>query len=198
MARSERITTPEFRVSYPAVLKAAPNRVDPSKPDSYGCALVFPPGTDLSALKEMAKGVVKAQWGDNPPANLKDPFLDAHEKDKGQGNFEKGSVLVRTSSQQRRPGLVDAQMNDIIDENEFYAGCYARASINCYAWTVNTGSGVSFGLINVQKTRDGQPIGFSANPQDDFEAIDPESLGGEAPIGEPAAAPAAATPSFMD
>lgn len=189
MARSKRVTTPEFRVSYPAVLKAAPNRMDPSKPDAYGCALVFAPDTDISVLKEMANDVAREQWGDNIPKNLKSPFLDAFEKDKGQGNFDQGSVLLRTSSHQRRPGLVDAEMNDIIDPNDFYAGCYARASVNCYAWSAPSGNGVSFGLINVQKTRDGEPIGFSANPQDDFERIDPADLGGESPIGEGASQP---------
>lgn len=192
-ARSDKILTPEFRVSYPAVFKPRENRLDPSKPATFGCSLVFPPGADISALKAAAKAVALEQWSGKPPFEIKNPFLDAHAKDKGQGNFEPGSILLRTSSQQRRPGLVDANMDEIITEADFYAGCFARATVNAYAWATQASCGVSFGLINLQKTRDGEPIGFSADPQDDFKPIDPDSLGGETAIGADTPAP-----SFMD
>ena len=75
------------------------------------------------------------------------------------------------------PKVVDQQMQQILDEGELYAGCYARMSVHAYAYAPTKENpqiktGVSFGLNNVQKVADGEPLGgMSSRPEDDFEPV---------------------------
>ena len=57
------------------------------------------------------------------------------------------------------PGVVDANRNEIMDKSEVYSGCYGRASINFYAFNANGNRGIACGLNNLQKIRDGEPLG---------------------------------------
>ena len=57
---------------------------------------------------------------------------------------------------------------------EVYSGCYARVSLNFYAFNTNTNGnrGIACGLGNVQKLRDGEPLGGgSTSAADDFAAF---------------------------
>ena len=69
------------------------------------------------------------------------------------------------------PQIVDKHVQPILDQNEVYSGCYARVSINFYAFNTNGNRGVACGLGNIQKIRDGEPLGGHASASDDFTAI---------------------------
>ena len=62
----------------------------------------------------------------------------------------------------------------ILDQSEVYSGCYGRVSITFYAYNSNGNKGVAAGLGNVQKLKDGEPLGSRANAKDEFEAVDAE------------------------
>ena len=66
------------------------------------------------------------------------------------------------------PGVVDANRNDILERSEVYSGCYGRASINFYAYNANGNRGIACGLNNLQKIRDGEPLGGRASAMSDF------------------------------
>ena len=66
------------------------------------------------------------------------------------------------------PGIVDADCQPILDHSEVYSGIYGRASINFYAFKTNTAKGIACGLQNVQKIRDGEPLGGHSRAEDDF------------------------------
>ena len=70
------------------------------------------------------------------------------------------------------PQIVDKHVQPILDRNEVYSGCYARVSINFYAFNTNGNRGIACGLGNIQKIRDGEPLGGHASASDDFTAID--------------------------
>lgn len=159
------VMTPEFRVSFPAVFKPKRQKGDATSEPKYGLTMLFPKGADLSKLKAAAQEAVREKWGDKPPKNLRSPFRDQGEKE--YEGYEEGAVFVSASSKQK-PGLVDRQRQDIIDETEFYPGCYARATIRAFAYDNNGNKGVAFGLNNVQKLRDGDPLGGRTRAQDDF------------------------------
>ena len=57
------------------------------------------------------------------------------------------------------PGIVDADRNLILDNSEVYSGVYGRASINFYVFNSNGNKGIACGLNNLQKIRDGEPLG---------------------------------------
>lgn len=170
------VMTPPFRVSYPNVFKAKFNKL--SNKDEYSVVALFPKDADLSVMKAAAEAAVEEKWGKDKtkwPQKLKSPFRDQGERaDEETGNlpngYEKGAVFINLKSKQR-PGVVDAQVNDIINEADFYAGCWARATVSCYAYDQAGNKGVAFGLTNLQKVKDGEPLGGRPRATDDFAPI---------------------------
>ena len=74
------------------------------------------------------------------------------------------------------PGIVDAAKNQIIDKSEVYSGCYGRASISFYAYNANGNKGIACGLNNLQKIKDGEPLGGKASAESDFATEDDEDF----------------------
>ena len=66
------------------------------------------------------------------------------------------------------PGIVDADCNPILTRSEVYSGVYGRASINFYAFNSNGNKGIACGLNNLQKIRDGEPLGGKSSAASDF------------------------------
>lgn len=67
------------------------------------------------------------------------------------------------------PGIVDADRQPILDRSEVYSGVYGRASINFYAFNSNGNKGIACGLNNLQKIKDGEPLGGKSSAEDDFD-----------------------------
>ena len=74
------------------------------------------------------------------------------------------------------PGIVDADRQPILDTSEVYSGVYGRASINFYAFNSNGNKGIACGLNNLQKIRDGEPLGGKSRAEDDFAEADEEDF----------------------
>lgn len=170
------VLTSKFRASFVFVFNKKADK------DRYELSMLFPDPKTLSgqdkadyerfmkAAKDAADAAAKEKWGDKLPKNLKSPFLDAgnYEYD----GYEEGMTLVRTWTK-RKPGVVDSQKNEIIDESEFYPGCYARATIAAFPYDVDGNRGVGFYLNNIQKLSDGEPLlKGSSRAEDDFDAVD--------------------------
>ncbi|MEA5093075.1 hypothetical protein SDC9_22280 [bioreactor metagenome] len=66
------------------------------------------------------------------------------------------------------PGIVDSDRQPVIDRSEVYSGVYGRASINFYAFNSNGNKGIACGLNNLQKIKDGEPLGGKSRAEDDF------------------------------
>ena len=71
-----------------------------------------------------------------------------------------------------KPGVVDSNLNAIVDTSEVYSGVYGRASINFYAYHSNGSRGIACGLNNLQKIRDGSSLGGKSNAESDFATED--------------------------
>jgi hypothetical protein len=175
------ILTPKFRVSYPNVFKPGKAFQEGQEP-KYSVVAVFPKGADLSALKKAAEEAMVEKWGADKkkwPKELRSPFRKHEERaieDEATGKqifpdgMEAGGIFINLSSKQK-PGLVDQNVQEIIVESDFYAGCYARATVRAYAYGgpgTKFTAGVGFGLQNIQKLADGDPMGSRTRPQDDF------------------------------
>ena len=74
------------------------------------------------------------------------------------------------------PGVVDANRNEILDKSEVYSGVYGRASITFYAFNANGNRGIACGLNNLQKLRDGEPLGGRASAESDFATVEDEEF----------------------
>ena len=116
-------------------------------------------------------------WGSKFLASFKTPLRDGDtERDTGKYSEYKGHYFINANTY-NRPGVVDAQKNDIIDKSELYSGCYGRVSIIPAAYNVDGNKGIKFYLNNVQKLADGEPLGGSvSNAADDFTAVEDDFL----------------------
>jgi hypothetical protein len=175
--------TVEFRVSYPNVFKTRKN--DLNGKEEYSVLALFPKGADIANLKKAAQEAIMERWGTDQkkwPANIRSPFRKHEEKqyeaDSGAMVFpagmEAGGIFMNFKTSQK-PGLIDQKKQDIINESEFYPGCWARATVRPYTYGgpgTNFTPGVAFGLRNLQKCREGDALGSKTKPQDDFEAIE--------------------------
>ena len=74
------------------------------------------------------------------------------------------------------PGIVDSDRQPVIDRSEVYSGVYGRASINFYAFNSNGNKGIACGLNNLQKIKDGEPLGGKSRAEDDFATGDDEDF----------------------
>jgi hypothetical protein len=168
------VTTPYFRVSFPNVFRAKKNEL--SGKDEFSIVALFPKGADLSGLKKAAQDAIEKKWGTDKtkwPQNMRSPFRDHSEKMKDgkyPAGHEDGGVFINLKSSVR-PGIVGPDMQEIIDESQFYAGCMARASVNAYAYDNKGNRGVSFGLNHLQKVGDGEPFGTRSRVEDAFAPV---------------------------
>ncbi|MFK4841236.1 DUF2815 family protein [Lactococcus petauri] len=87
----------------------------------------------------------------------------------------KGHYFVNANSL-TAPQIVDTQLNPILDKSEVYSGCYGRVSLSFYAFNSNGNKGVACGLNNVQKVRDGEPLGGRTTAADDFGTLDDDDF----------------------
>lgn len=80
----------------------------------------------------------------------------------------KGHWVLNCSSK-LKPEVVDENLQPVMSQSQVYSGCYGRVSLRFFAY--NQGRrGVSAGLGNVQKLRDGEPLGGGTTAAEDFGA----------------------------
>ena len=164
----KKILTPEFRIAFNHLFEAKENLSGNLK---YSVTMLFDKEkADLSEIKKIIKETAKDRWGSKLPKDLKSPISDGDEKD--YNGFE-NSWYINASSD-FKAGIVDAECQEIIDPSELYAGCYARATINAYAWENMGRKGVSVSVQNIQKIRDCEPeerLDGRSDAASDFEPV---------------------------
>lgn len=170
--------TPPFRVSFPSVFR--PSSYEGGEP-KYSVVMLFYPAQFTEAHKKlwagmatMADAVSREKFKialKDLPANFRKPVRDGMEKAHLDG-YGQGCKFATASSKQK-PGLVDKDLQKLIAEEDFYAGCWARASIGAFAYN-NKGKGVAFGLFNIQKLADDDSFSGRQDATEDFGEAPPE------------------------
>ena len=106
--------------------------------------------------------------------SLKTPLRDGDlERPDDEAYHDSYFINANSSS---APGIVDANCQPILDRSEVYSGVYGRASINLYAFNSNGNKGIACGLNNLQKIRDGEPLGGKSSAEDDFATEDEDDF----------------------
>lgn len=171
-----KVVTGKVRLSYVHVFE--PHSNDPDQQAKYSCVLLIPK-TDTVTIQRLRDaqqaallaGKEKTFKGSIPKA-WKDTIHDGDEDADLERNPEyEGHVYLSVSSKQK-PGIVDRAKQPIEDTTEVYSGCYARVSLNAFAFNTSGNKGVSFGLNHVQKLADGDFLGGRTRAEDDFDDLD--------------------------
>jgi len=161
----DKIVTPEFRAGFTGLFRATAPRENPEGKKKYSIRAIFPANADLSDMKAKAKEAIAAKWGNTPPKNLRSPFRRNDELDNPMAGVPDDAIVCTFSANEdRRPGLVDQNLRGIMDESEVYSGAYFRAEVRAFGYEASGNRGISFGLENVMKTRDGEPLGSGRVP----------------------------------
>ena len=129
----------------------------------------------IQAAYEEGQGKLKGNGKSVPALSvLKTPLRDG-DAERPDDEAYADSYFVNANSG-TAPGIVDADRNPIIDRSEVYSGVYGRASINFYAFNSNGNKGIACGLNNLQKIRDGEPLGGKTRAEDDFDTEDDDDF----------------------
>jgi hypothetical protein len=99
------------------------------------------------------------------PSTIKIPLRDGDEERSDDPAFENCYFINANSA--RKPAIVDKDLNPIMQKEDFYSGCYGRASVNFYAFNVQS-KGIAAGLNNLQKLEDGEPLTGGSSAEEDF------------------------------
>lgn len=178
-----KVITGKCRLSYVHVFEAF-SYSDKQEPKFSVMLLI--PKTDKrtynklrAAEKIAAENGKDKKFGGTIPKKLKSIIKDGdgvndEDEEYAEKNPERAGHWFMTVSSWTKPSVVDQQTNLITDSTEVYSGCYARASINAYAYNQEGNKGITFGLNHIQKMSDGEPLGGRSRVEDDFDAVDDE------------------------
>ena len=131
--------------------------------------------TAIQAAYEEGQSKLKGNGRSVPALSaLKTPLRDG-DAERPDDEAYANSYFVNANSG-TAPGIVDADRNPILERSEVYSGVYGRASINFYAFNSNGNKGIACGLNNLQKIRDGEPLGGKSRAEDDFAEEDEDDF----------------------
>ncbi len=164
-----KVVTGIVRLSYANVWE--PVSINGSKP-KYSVSLIIPKDdtktvNEINAAIDAAIKEGASKFGGKIPskAALKLPLRDGDEERDDEAY--RGCYFINANSP-TAPQIVDRSVNPILDRSEVYSGCYARVSINFYAFNSNGNRGIACGLGNIQKVKDGPALGGRSSAADDF------------------------------
>lgn len=171
---SNTIVTGEVRFSFVNIFepRAGQNGGDPK----YSITILLPK-SDI-ATKQMIDREIQAElqngistkFGGTMPAM---PAIPIHDGDGVRPNGEPFGEECRgcwvfTASTKQKPEVVDENRQPILTQTQVYSGCYGRVSLRFFAYNQAGKKGIGCGLGNVQKLRDGEPLGGRTTAADDF------------------------------
>jgi len=167
------ITGPNTRWSY--VNAWEPKSINGGTP-KYSVSLIIPKSDTKTVAK--LKAAIEAAYHEGesklkgngktvpPLAAIKTPMRDGDVERPDDPAYANAYFINANSA--TAPGIVDADRNPVLTRSEVYSGVYGRASINFYAFNSNGNRGIACGLNNLQKVRDGEPLGGKTSAEDDF------------------------------
>lgn len=141
-------------------------------PERYSVSVLIPKDDKetVQAIERAIDAAIEegiAKFGGKKPnkAAIKLPLRDGDTEREDEAYA--GHWFINANSK-TAPQIVDKAVKPILDRDEVYSGCYARVSLNFYAFNSNGNKGIACGLGNIQKIRDGEPLGGRSSAADDF------------------------------
>ena len=171
---STKVITGKVRFSYAHVFE--PSAINEGDDKKYSVSILVPK-KDLETLARIKNAIEaatqegKGKWNGKIPTVLKLPLRDGDAERPDDEAYE-GMMFLNASSK-NRPGIVDENTDPVMSKDDFYSGCFGRASVNFYAFSVSGNKGIAVGLNNLQKLEDGDSLsGGGSSASDDFGSDD--------------------------
>lgn len=165
-----KVITGKVRFSYVNIFRS--KSFGDGQDAKYSISLLIPKN-DTAGVKKIKDAIEKAveegissRWGGKRPKNLHLPLRDGDEEREAP---EYEGMYFMNANSTTKPGVVDKNLEEIIDAEEVYSGCWGRASVNFFAYDSNGNRGIGVGLNNIQKLSEGERLGAArASAEDDF------------------------------
>ena len=167
----------EVRFGY--VFVFAPRKNDDGTDGKYSVQILIPK-TDTVAV-QLVKDAIEAakqaglstKFGGKMPsaAKLHTPLRDGDEEFPEDPTYEGMYFLNASSSKDYKPGvavLANGAVQEALDNEDFYSGCWGCATVNFYAYSTRGNVGIAVGLNNVIKTRDDERLAGGKTAAQDF------------------------------
>ena len=176
-----KVITGEVRLSYANLWE--PKSINGGAP-KYSVSIIIPKIDTRTVGK--VKAAIEAAYregetklkgnGKTVPAlsALKTPLRDG-DTERPDDEAYADSYFINANSA-TAPGIVDSACETILERSQIYSGVYARASVNFFAFNSNGNKGIACGLNNIQKLRDGDPLGGKSRAEDDFATDDDDDF----------------------
>jgi hypothetical protein len=185
-AKTGNIVTPKGRILWNALFTA--RKAKGSDEGKFEFNLLIPKGADVKVLRESAIEAGKEKFAKafreaegKWPKTLATPFKQTESNDKLVAALEAAELKVEdypfyfAARSKDKPGVVGPNGKaEGIEPEHVYAGRWARATVQAYAYDKNGNKGVSLGLINVQLLDNDDELvvgGGRVNAESEFEAV---------------------------
>lgn len=173
-----RVITPVGRISFPNLFMPRANKAGKLK---YECAILFEEGTDLSELKRAALAVAQEKYGEKAAEMIRKGTLRWPLRSGESSEHYPDDVTFLNVRSERKPGVVsvfpgpDGKPLPVTNPDDIYPGAFVRLSVTAFTYDMDGNRGVTFGLNNVQKVKDGERLDGGVTAADEFEA-DPNAI----------------------
>lgn len=174
--KNTKMLTPSIILSYPALAKPAKGEHNSNATPKYQISIPWPKEYQEELYTMMSK-VAEDMWGPKH-ANLKGVthfVVDCDDDPKYENDPVYADCLKFSAKNKKQPQCLGPDGEVILQENledELYAGCIVRASINVYATEAGGKKTVAFQLDKVMKIRDGKRLGGGSTAEEDFADLD--------------------------
>lgn len=178
-----RIQLKNVRLSYANIWKAISPANDTTAEPKFSVALLMDKRDqkNVKMLQQAINETIEAgrgKLGNVNPRKLDKGVRDGDEKfvnetdDTILDGYEGHWYINAKAGENHPPQIVDNRRRPITEESKVYSGCFANVFIETYAYKNQGNAGVGFGLLGIQKTSDGEPLGstFSSDLFDEFDA----------------------------
>ena len=171
------VLTPAGEFAFPSVFRPAPPMEgSQNREPQYQLTILWDEDDPkLKKLRTKIEEVAVAKFGAKAKqmlerGQLKNPLRDGNERN---ADWMEGKVFL-TARSTDRPDVVDADLEDIIDSSQIYAGAIGRMDIWLYAFDKAGNKGVAAILNNVQLLKEGERKGGRRSASEAFSGGDEE------------------------
>lgn len=165
--------SPPVRIAYTAIWE--PKAKEETHTPKYSCFMILPKSGDpavekfIEDFKAACNKILTEEYGTDKkkwPKKLWNPLRDPEAEWDDIAEAFEDAFYIRPKSA-KMPGVVDAQVQPIVNHSEIYSGCYARISITLFHFD-NESKGITLSLNNIMKTGDGEAIGGAVSAENEF------------------------------
>ena len=175
-----KITIKNVRLSYANVWEPKVNLQGDLK---YSASLIIPKNSpEIMEIKKAIKKAIKDYKSKFVDKRGRDILVDKirlplrdGDTDRADEPAYEGCCFINVNAN-NAPKIVNRRLKPIMDKSEVYSGCYVNVSVNFFGYNTNGNAGIGAGLGNIQKVKDGEPLGGFSNPEDDFEVLDDDEF----------------------